>query len=97
MVSDTSSVLSEFLLQGRPVVTFNNREPGPHLINITDPEFLEQSIEHGLTHPPDLMDRIQFYTNHIHSYPDGQSSFRVSCGHGRAGSKGAGASETETV
>lgn len=77
MVSDTSSVLSEFLLQGRPVVTFNNREPGPHLINITDPALLEQSIAHGLTHPPDLMDRIQSYTNHIHPYRDGQSSLRV--------------------
>ena len=77
MVSDTSSVLSEFLLQGRPVVTFNNREPGPHLINITDPELLEQSIAHGLTHPPDLMDRIQSYTNHIHPYRDGRSSLRV--------------------
>ncbi|MFZ2630038.1 MAG: CDP-glycerol glycerophosphotransferase family protein [Desulfosalsimonadaceae bacterium] len=77
MVSDTSSVLSEFLLQGRPVVTFNNREPGPHLINITDPEHLEQSIAHGLTHPPDLMDRIQSYTDHIHPYRDGQSSLRV--------------------
>lgn len=77
MVSDTSSVLSEFLLQGRPVVTFRNREPGPHLINITEPTDLEQGIVHGLTRPADLMARIQAYADHIHPYRDGKSSLRV--------------------
>lgn len=77
MVSDTSSVLSEFLLQGRPVVTFNNREPGPHLINITDPALLEQSIDYGLSRSDDLMERVHSYVNHIHPYRDGRSSLRV--------------------
>jgi len=36
MCSDTSSALSEFLLTGKPVVTFKNRAPGPQLIDIDD-------------------------------------------------------------
>lgn len=77
MVSDTSSVLSEFLLLYRPVITFRNRRPGPHLINITDPEKLEESIDYGLTRPDAVMDQIKSYANRIHPYRDGRSSIRV--------------------
>lgn len=77
MVSDTSSVVSEFLLQHKPVVTFRNRAPGPHLLNITEPDQLEQSIIHALTGPENLMREIQVYANHIHPYRDGRSSIRV--------------------
>ena len=77
MVSDTSSVISEFLLLHKPVVTFNNRQPGPHLLNITNPGKLRETIEHGLTHPFPLMDAIKFYAARIHPYRDGLSSIRV--------------------
>ena len=77
MVSDKSSVLSEFLLLYRPVITFRNRLPGPHLINITDPEKLEESIEYGLTRPDVVMDQIKSYANRIHPFRDGRSSIRV--------------------
>ena len=77
MVSDTSSVISEFLLQAKPVVTLKNRRPGPHLIDITDPDNLEGAIERALSHPPDVMAHIRAYADRIHPYRDGKSSLRV--------------------
>jgi CDP-glycerol glycerophosphotransferase (TagB/SpsB family) len=77
MISDTSSALSEFLLLQRPVVTFKNRRPGPHLIDIDDPTILEASIERALTRPADLMRDIRTYTDSIHPYYDRLSSERV--------------------
>ena len=77
MVSDTSSIISEFLLQIRPVVTFRNKMPGPHLIDIQDPGELEGAIEYGLTNPQGLISEIAAYANHIHPYRDGRSSMRV--------------------
>lgn len=77
MLSDTSSVISEFLLQKKPAVTFRNRVPGPHLVNITDANDVEQAIENALTHPAELMSAIDTYINRIHPYMDGKSSHRV--------------------
>ena len=77
MVSDTSSIISEFLLLHKPVVTFKNRAPGPQLLNITEPEDLEQTIERGLSRPDELIKAITAYADHIHPYRDGRSSLRV--------------------
>ncbi len=77
MVSDTSSVISEFLLQNKPVVSFRNRAPGPHLLNITEPEKLEESIAYALTRPDSLVSEIKKYSDRIHPYQDGRSSIRV--------------------
>ncbi|PLX99400.1 MAG: CDP-glycerol--glycerophosphate glycerophosphotransferase [Desulfuromonas sp.] len=77
MVCDTSSILSEFMLQQKPVVTFRNQAPGPHMIDIDDPEKLEASIEYALTQPPEIMEEIRKYTDLIHPYHDGRSSERV--------------------
>jgi len=77
MVSDTSSVISEFMLQYKPVVTFRNRQPGDHLIDVIHPQDLGGAIETALTRPPALMERIHAYADHIHPYRDGRSSQRV--------------------
>jgi len=77
MVSDTSSVISEFLLLNKPVVTFRNRRPGPHLINVTSPDEVESAIEFALTKPEKLLATIQNYAKKIHPYRDGLSSERV--------------------
>jgi len=77
IVSDTSSIILEFCLQQKPAVTFRNRRPGPHLVNITDPSELALAIEYALSVPQTLMAAIQKYTQHIHPYRDGRSSFRV--------------------
>jgi len=77
MLSDTSSIISEFILQKKPVVTFCNRVPGDHLINITDSQDLNNAIAHALTRPAPLMTAIENYIGHIHPYDDGCSSARV--------------------
>jgi len=77
IVSDTSSIISEFCLQQKPAVTFRNRRPGPHLVNITDPFELAPAIEYALSTPQTLMGAIRKYNQHIHPYRDGRSSFRV--------------------
>ncbi len=77
MCSDTSSALNEFLLTGKPVVTFNNRRPGPQLIDIHDAADFEPAIERALSRPPQLMAAIRDYGQAIHPYHDGRSSERV--------------------
>lgn len=77
MLCDTSSALSEFLFTGKAVVTFRNRRPGPHLIDIGVPSAVEPALERALARPPELMDEIHRYTQSIHPYRDGRSSERV--------------------
>ncbi len=77
MCSDTSSALNEFLLTGKPVVTFKNRRPGPQLIDIDDPTQFENAIEHALQRPPQLLQAIREYADTIHPYRDGRCSERV--------------------
>lgn len=77
MVCDTSSVLIMFLLQNKPVVTFNNISPQDYLLNIKDPALLETSIEKVLLHPDDLMKKIQLFVNETHPTQDGKSSERI--------------------
>ena len=77
MCSDTSSALNEFLLTGKPVVTFRNRRPGPQLIDIDDAKDFEPAIERALARPPELMQAIADYGNAIHPQRDGHSSERV--------------------
>lgn len=77
MCSDTSSALNEFLLTGKPVVTFKNRRPGPQLIDIDDPADFEPAIVRALSRPPDLMQAIGEYGQAIHPCHDGHASQRV--------------------
>ena len=77
MCSDTSSALSEFLLTGKPVVTFRNRRPGPQLIDIDDAADFEPAIERALSRPPELMAAIRAFADAIHPYRDGRSSERT--------------------
>lgn len=77
MCSDTSSALSEFLLTGKPVVTFNNRRPGPQLININRVEDFEPAIRTALARPPELMTAIENFGAEIHPARDGKSAERI--------------------
>ncbi|MBK8188669.1 MAG: CDP-glycerol glycerophosphotransferase family protein [Cellvibrio sp.] len=77
MCSDTSSALSEFLLTGKPVITFKNRRPGPQLIDIQKPEDFEPAIRKALTRPSELMNAIARFGAEIHPARDGKSAERV--------------------
>ncbi len=77
MVGDTSSALTMFIVQNKPVVTVNNIDPKPYLLNITDVNELEQAIKAALTRPGSLMREITNYIDDTHPYMDGLSASRV--------------------
>lgn len=77
MIADTTSAIAEFLLQEKPVISFNNNKPGKHLLDIQTPEQLENAISTALTQPTELMTNIREFVAETHPYKDGQSSIRV--------------------
>jgi len=77
MVCDTSSVLMMFLMLNKPVVTFNNISPKEYMINISDKDELEKSIEYALSYPTDLQEKVAAFIADTHPDTDGQSSKRV--------------------
>ncbi len=77
MISDTSSAITEFLLMGKPVVTFNNAQPEPVLININNADALESSLEKALAMDVELEHAINVYSSDMHPYTDGESAKRV--------------------
>jgi len=77
MLCDTSSVLLMFILQGKPVVSFKNKKPGPYLIDFDQPDQLEQHLEQALSHPKNLMQNIEEFNLQLHPNRDGYSSGRV--------------------
>jgi CDP-glycerol glycerophosphotransferase (TagB/SpsB family) len=77
LVSDTSSIVSEFVVQHKPVVTLRNRAPKPHMLDFAAPEQLPQLLQQALAPSPALMQAIVDYAGAIHPYRDGLSSERV--------------------
>lgn len=77
MISDTSSVIGEFSLLAKPVVSFNNSEPGDYLININQVDDLPKAIKQALSPSTELLDAINNYAQELHPYKDGQSSTRI--------------------
>jgi CDP-glycerol glycerophosphotransferase (TagB/SpsB family) len=77
MVCDTSSVLMMFLMLNKPVVTFNNISPKDYMINISDEDKLEESIEYALSYPVELKSKVEHFIRDTHPYVDGKSSQRV--------------------
>ena len=77
LLSDTSSIVSEFVVQHKPVVTFRNRAPKPHMIDFSDSALLPQMLERALSPSPELRAEILRYADAIHPYRDGRSSERV--------------------
>ena len=77
MVSDTSSIISEFLVLHKPVITFRNRKPETHLLDISQPEKLEPAILQAFQPSDKWMQNIHDYADFIHPYRDGNSAKRV--------------------
>jgi hypothetical protein len=59
------------------VVAFRNRAPGPHLINVTEPDALEPALEAALAGRDESMAARERYAMDMHPYRDGRSSERV--------------------
>jgi len=77
ILSDTSSIISEFAMQRKPVVALNNRRPEPWMINFTQAEQLVEKIELALNVDHQLLDKLNQYGDSIHPTRDGKSSVRV--------------------
>ncbi|WMI67838.1 CDP-glycerol glycerophosphotransferase family protein [Mangrovimonas sp. YM274] len=77
LFADTTSAIQEFLLQGKPVVTFNHTFDHDYLINIKDANSIDSGFQNALTYPPSLIENISKFINQLHPYFDGQSSKRV--------------------
>ena len=77
ILSDTSSVIAEFLCLNKPVITYKTRQPGLHVVNISDRNALGATIESTLKKPDELMQHAKYFIQQMHPYNDGKSSERV--------------------
>ena len=77
LLSDTSSVISEFLLLNKPAVTFDNKEPGDYIINITEAEKLAEALQLASSPTTELRQKIQNYNQQVHPSNDGCASERI--------------------
>ncbi|WP_026755790.1 CDP-glycerol glycerophosphotransferase family protein [Sediminibacter sp. Hel_I_10] len=77
LFADTTSAIQEFLIQKKPVVTFNHTFDHDYLINVTTAQAIETAFEEALSYPEDLIANISTFVNQLHPYFDGKSSARV--------------------
>ena len=77
LVSDTSSVVSEFIVHRKPVVTFRNRAPKPCMVDIDDCRELESALLKALTPSAPLIAEIEKFAERSHPSRDGSASERV--------------------
>lgn len=77
LVADTTSVVSEFVVQHKPVVTLRNRAPKPHMLDFDDPAQLPAMLTRAFAPDDTLRQAIVAYADAIHPYRDGRASERV--------------------
>jgi CDP-glycerol glycerophosphotransferase (TagB/SpsB family) len=77
MFADTTSAIQEFLLQQKPVVTYNHTFNHNYLINITSAEAIETAFTQALNPSLNLTKSIEAFIEQLHPYFDGESSKRV--------------------
>lgn len=77
LLSDSSSIILEFMMQSKPVVTYRNTNPGPHILNVTKTDEIAPTIGHALTRPEELMLAMNQYVDRHERYRDGHNCDRV--------------------
>jgi len=77
LLSDASSVIVEFMLLDKPVVTFRNTVPGKHLLDVTEPDAVEGAVAEALQRPEALMEQVRTYAHKHEGHRDGKNSVRV--------------------
>jgi len=77
MLCDSSSIILEFMLLNKPVVTFNNTNPGRHLLDVSNCSDVEPALDEALTKPESLMEAINNYTWKHEAHRDGHNCARV--------------------
>ena len=76
MISDTSSVVFEFLLLNKPVITYKSIKPTNAWENIKDTKLLSEKIQFNLNEDPYSVQRSKIIEEY-HPYNDGKSSLRM--------------------
>lgn len=77
MLCDTSSIISEFALLQKPVVTFRNLAPKPYMIDVRRRADVGPALERALQRPAALMQAIAAHARETHPWNDGRSSERI--------------------
>jgi len=77
LVSDTSSIVYEFMLLDKPVVTLNAQVRIEKGININKASELRSAIDRSLSFPDEFSENRKATIRQIHPYLDGQNSARV--------------------
>jgi hypothetical protein len=77
LLADTTSVASEFVVQRKPVVTFRNNAPKPHMLDFADPAALPSMLARAFAPDEVLRGALAAYADEIHPWRDGRSSERV--------------------
>lgn len=77
LLCDSSSIIVEYLMLQKPVVTLRNTHPGPFLIDVQTAEDIGPAIQEALQRPPYLMQAIEKYTAYHEAHRDGNNSARV--------------------
>ncbi|MEJ8569568.1 UDP-N-acetylglucosamine 2-epimerase [Elongatibacter sediminis] len=77
MLCDTSSIISEFALLQKPVVTYRNLSPRPYMIDVREPSAVGPALARALQRPPEVMRAVAEHARETHPWTDGRSSERV--------------------
>jgi CDP-glycerol glycerophosphotransferase (TagB/SpsB family) len=77
LLTDTSSVVYEYLLLDKPVVTYRNAAPGPHVVDFADADALARVLEQTWSGRQSVVERARPVAERMHPYRDGLSSRRV--------------------
>ncbi len=77
MLCDSSSIIMEFMLLDKPVVTFRNSMPGPHLLDVTEVDEVEPALEKALARPKELMSSLRAWRDNHEAHRDGQCAARI--------------------
>lgn len=77
LLCDSSSLIVEYLMTRKPVVTLRNTHPGPFLIDVQSTDEIDPAIERALQKPLPLMQAIEEYTAFHEAHRDGLNAVRV--------------------
>jgi len=77
MISDTSSVIYEFMALDKPVVTYRTLKRTNKGINILQPDELRPALDRCLKDPSELSENRKRHMNEVNPYLDGKTAERV--------------------
>lgn len=77
LFADTTSVVQEYSLQQKPIVSYNHTIEHDYLIHVHKPDMIEEKLDYALTYPEKILKNLATFTQNLHPYTDGKSSRRV--------------------